>query len=141
MTLTPSSEMSTPFQVLVVEDDPVIQQLLRSFFPEALYRLSIAGTGQKALDLLEAFPFDLLLCDLRLPDLHGMEVLRRVKKKFQTLPFIVMTADQSPSFAVEALKMGAEDYLLKPFDTKALFHAVETALAKGRLLSENFLLR
>ena len=95
------------------------------------YRVSLAGTGLSALGSLATIDYDLLMADLRLPDMDGMEVLRLIKETKPEIEVIVMTGYASVVSAVESMRLGALDYLLKPFTEDELKTAVEKAL-KGK---------
>jgi DNA-binding NtrC family response regulator len=128
-------------RVLVVDDEPdMVENLVRILRREG-YRCSSATDGRKAIDLLEAQHPDLILTDLKMPDLDGMEVLRRAHAVDPALPVIMITAFSTIESAVAAIKEGAFDYLPKNFSVDQLRVSVERALRQRRLQVENRNLR
>lgn len=114
-------------EILVVEDDDVIRRLLRISLRTEGYRIYEASSGAIALSLLEANRPALVLLDLGLPDMDGMDVLERIRRKGD-VPVIVVTARGSDDQKVRALDAGADDYVTKPFSTAELFARIRVAL-------------
>jgi DNA-binding NtrC family response regulator len=127
--------MAQPSRVLVVDDDPMVQQGCRRILGDK-HALAMTATGRQGLEALEAGSFDLALVDLKLPDLSGLDILRRAPDAFPDTPIIIMTGYSTIRSAVEAIKMGAFDYLAKPFGPAELEAAVEKALREHRLLKD-----
>jgi DNA-binding response OmpR family regulator len=123
-----STEHGLPPDILVMEDEPSVAQGLQMVLHEEGYNVDVAMTGGSALDTFDKKGFDLLVADLRLPDIDGMEVIRRVKEKKPDTGVIVITGYSSVSSSVEAMKLGVYDYLPKPFTDEDFKHAVEGAL-------------
>ena len=124
-----------PPQILVMEDEFSVASGLKMVLAEEGYTVDMARTGQSALDKFSHKAFDLLVADLRLPDIDGMEVIKRVKERRPETETIVITGYPSVSSAVSAVKMGVYDYLRKPFTDDELKEAVEGALKKKRQAS------
>ena len=118
-------------RILVMEDEQSLAEGLKMVLSEQGYRVSLAVAGLRALGTLTGRDYDLLLMDLRLPDMDGMEVLRLIKETKPEIEVIVMTGYASVVSAVESMRLGALDYLLKPFTEDELKTAVEKAL-KGK---------
>jgi DNA-binding NtrC family response regulator len=118
-------------QVLVMEDESSVAQGLKMVLQEEGYDVDLASTGRSALDKMKQGGFDLLVADLRLPDMDGMEVIREVKGKRPEIKVIIITGYGSVSSAVDAMKLGVSDYLAKPFWDDDFKAAVEKAL-RGR---------
>jgi len=114
-----------PLRVLIVEDEPVICDGCRLVLGERGYRVEICRTGKQGLLALEREAYDVLLLDLKLPDLDGMEILKILRQEKPGLPVIIMTGYSTTSSAVEAMKLGAADYLAKPFSDDELLEALE----------------
>ncbi len=114
--------------ILVVDDELSMRELLELLFEREGYRVSCAESGQKAIRLLEQTDFDLLLCDIRLGDITGLDVLRAAKKKNPNAVVIMISAYASTETAVEAMNAGAYDYVPKPFDKDELKQAVANAM-------------
>lgn len=104
-------------KVLIVEDDGGIRETLRAYLEDEGLAVREAGTGQRGLDLLQAEgPFDLVLLDLGLPDVDGLAVLERMQSDSADVPVIIATASRSSTQAIQAMQLGAFEYLTKPFE-------------------------
>ena len=131
----------TAVSVLVVEDEPAQRRLIVEILERAGYRLRSAGDVGAALDAVADEVPDLVLCDWRMPGRDGGELLEDLRGRGLGCGFIVMTAYGSIAHAVEAVRLGADDYLGKPFEREALLLAVQRVLKTRRLESENRRLR
>ncbi|RMG47606.1 MAG: sigma-54-dependent Fis family transcriptional regulator [Acidobacteria bacterium] len=127
--------------ILVVDDEPGVRRWLETLLGRAGYRTVLAGTGREALVAFERRSPSLVLLDLRLPDINGLEVLRKMQATRPDVPVIVLTGQASIASAVEAMKAGARDLLTKPFETERLSIAVRNALELHDLSREVELLR
>jgi DNA-binding NtrC family response regulator len=127
--------------ILVVEDEVNIRSALMTMLEKLGHTVRGAGTAEEALALLEDSPSDLVITDLRMPGLSGMEFLRRMKERWPETDAIVMTAFGSIDTAVEAMRHGAYDYLTKPIDRERFPVVVEKALERHLLAAENRQLR
>ena len=114
-------------RILVVEDDAEIVEALRRGLTGHGYDVQVAGTAREALDALRQRPADVILLDLGLPDLDGIEVVRRVRETGST-PIVVLSARDNEAAKVEALTLGADDYLSKPFGMNELIARIGVAL-------------
>ncbi|MDW7759649.1 MAG: sigma-54 dependent transcriptional regulator [Acidobacteriota bacterium] len=128
-------------RLLVIDDEKSILDLLTAVFKKEGYSVKTAFSAPRALDLLERESFDLVITDIKMPGMSGMDVLARVKERTPDMPVILITAFGSIAQAVEALKAGALDYIVKPFDIEELKIIVARGLEKLRLMEENILLR
>jgi two-component system repressor protein LuxO len=115
----------------MVEDTASVAILYRSYLVPLDIDINIVGTGKEALESLEKREPDLILLDLRLPDMTGMDVLHAVKKKYPDVPVIFMTAHGSIDTAVEAMRHGAQDFLIKPCEADRLRVTVNNAIRKA----------
>lgn len=127
--------------ILVVDDEPTMCNLLREALTKKKYRVTIADNGNEALTHLKKKNFDLVITDLFLPDVSGMEILKTVKKIDPDLGVIMITAHGSVQSAVEAMRVGAYDYLLKGFSLDEIELTVEKFFKYQRLVRENEMLR
>lgn len=127
--------------ILIVEDNDSMRQMLLKTFQAEGYQAETAKDGASALQTLSRRKFDLVVTDLKLTDMDGVEVLSTVKDIDTEIQVIVMTAYGSIETAVEAMKKGAYDFVAKPFDTEHLLVLVRKALESRRLVTENTLLR
>ncbi len=128
--------------ILVVDDEMDMQQLLkRSLEPALEYRVEIASSGEMALSMLSNNRFDLVLADIKMPGMDGLELLELIKRESPDITVVIMTAFGSIDLAVEAIKNGAYDFITKPFDHNALVLRLEKALERSTLLRENLRLQ
>ena len=125
-----------PQHILVIDDELSMRELLELLLTREGYRVSCAENGQMAVDMLNETDFDLLLCDIRLGDMTGLDVLRAAKKKNPNSVVIMISAYASTETAVEAMNAGAYDYVPKPFNKDELCLAVSNALALKTLEHE-----
>jgi two-component system, NtrC family, response regulator AtoC len=119
--------------MLVVDDDPGSSGLLRDIFQQEGYEVSVASRGEEALALAPARPFDIILCDVQLPDTDGIELLRRFRRQAPGTAVIMVTAFGSYETAIKALHEGAFDYVRKPFTLQEVRLTVERAMERRRL--------
>jgi len=115
-------------KILIVDDDPEVLIMLQRLLETDGHEGVTAESGLKALELIKLSAFDLVVADLRMPRMDGLELLREVKAIESTLPVILVTAYASSETAIEAVRCGAFDYLFKPFKVKDLLTTVERAL-------------
>ena len=127
--------MSGAPRVLVADDDPAIRKALRIILSS--YEVREAGDGAEALRIFEAEGAELVLSDLQMPAMGGLELLRRVKAADDTAAFIILTGAGTVENAVQALRLAADDYLVKPFNVDEVLLACERALEHRRLVREN----
>jgi two-component system NtrC family response regulator len=128
-------------KVLVVDDEKNYLLIMEDFLSEQGYSVLTAGDAQTALKTLEDTDLDLILTDMKMPGLSGIELIRRVKEVDPDMPVVMMTAFGSVEKAVEAMRAGAYDFLMKPFENEAMLRTIERALEIGRLKRHNRLLR
>ncbi|HNY27613.1 MAG TPA: sigma-54 dependent transcriptional regulator [Candidatus Sumerlaeota bacterium] len=119
-------------RILIVDDEVGMQIALREVLQRQGYDVTVAKDGLAALNCLEAERFDLLLSDVRMPEMTGMELLERVRVRWPQMPALIMTAYGTIEDAVDAMKKGAVDYLLKPFSSEAVEEVVAKHLQIGR---------
>jgi two-component system KDP operon response regulator KdpE len=118
---------SSPLRVLVVDDEPPIRRLLRMGLTTHGYQVLEAENGKVALDLLAQKP-DLVILDLGLPDIKGLDLLRTIRGQNERIPIVVLSSRDDEVTKVEALDLGADDYVTKPFGTEELLARMRTAL-------------
>ena len=117
-----------PPHILVMEDDLSVAQGLEMVLREDGFDVNLAGTGELAMEAFRQKRFDLLVADLRLPDINGMEVIRRIKAQTPETEVIVITGYGTTATAVEAMKLGVADFLPKPFTEDQIKAAIANAL-------------
>ena len=114
--------------ILVVDDELSMREFLEVLLERAGYRVSTAESGRRAVSMLETTDFDMILCDIRLGDISGIDVLRKAKDRNPETVVIMISAYATAETAVEAMNAGAYDYVPKPFDKDELLHAMRSAL-------------
>ena len=122
-------------RLLVVDDEPQIRELLSEYFGAMGYMVSTAKDGEEALSKFEPGLFDCVISDIAMPKIDGKELLKRLKAKDPTVPFLVITGFPSVEGAVETIKGGAFDYVTKPLHVEDLLIKVERALYTRQLES------
>ncbi len=129
-------------KILVVDDEAPLREILQKGLAQmGGFSVDVAQNGQEAIEKIERDIFDLLLTDLMMPGMDGMELLKMVKGTRPEMPVIMMTAYGSIDTAVEAMKIGANDYITKPVDLRDLLLRISKVDQENRLLKENRLLR
>ena len=134
------SSESTP-HLLFVDDESALRGLMAERLSERGFDVVEADTGEKAVEYLDQFAFDILITDLRLPGIDGTRVIDVAKQRYPGIVAIVITGYGTVRDAVEAMKRGASDYVTKPFQFDELVHVLDKALEQQRLASENAYLR
>jgi two-component system KDP operon response regulator KdpE len=118
---------ATPIRVLVVDDEPPIRKLLRTGLGTQGYQTLDAPNAKTALELMADKP-DLVILDLGLPDMQGLDLLREIRARWEDLPIVVLSSRGDETAKVEALDLGADDYVTKPFGMEELLARIRTAL-------------
>jgi len=130
-------------KILIIEDEePIRRVLVRILTDEdSSFEIHEASDGKKGLDLIKNDSYDLVLCDIKMPKVDGIELLQRTRKTNSTVPFIMLTGHGNIETAVESMKLGAYDFISKPPDLNRLINSVRNALEKKELVVENKILR
>ncbi|WP_373499500.1 sigma-54-dependent transcriptional regulator [Desulfococcus sp.] len=129
-------DSSTP-RILVVDDQEKMQHLLSMMLEREGYRVSRAGSGEEALALLMDAPFDMVISDIKMDGMDGLALLEEIKAKQILAPVVFITAFATVESAVEAMQLGAADYITKPFEASRILLTVERTLKLSRVLYEN----
>jgi len=129
--------MAKKISILIVDDEESVRDSLYNWFIEDGFRVACAENAKKALTILESDQFDIILADIKMPGMDGLEMLRRIKSIKPDSIVIVMTAFATVDTAVKALKDGAYDYVTKPFDPDDLTHLIRNATKQISLADEN----
>ncbi|MHA7112322.1 sigma-54-dependent transcriptional regulator [Sunxiuqinia elliptica] len=133
--------MTQKISILIVDDENSVRDSLYNWFIEDGYRVGCAEDAKVALNRLEAESFDIILADIKMPGMDGLEMLKRIKAIQQDAIVIMMTAFATVETAVQALKDGAFDYVTKPFDPDDLSHLIRNASKQIALMGENEILK
>src|SRR5437762_11827364 len=137
----PSAPDRRATRILVVDDGRSMRELLAIVLRREGYDVLLAENGRAAIEALEHEPIDLLISDIKMPDMSGVDVLRAAKRIDQDILGIMITAFASTETAVEAMRLGACDYLSKPFDIDLLKMKVREKIENRQLKQENLLLK
>jgi len=128
-------------KILVIDDDPSIRNMLEIVLKKSGYDVTCTDSGKSALEKLKKETFDLIISDIKMPDITGIELLKKIKAINPEIPVILITAFASANDAVEAMKLGAEDYVTKPFNLDELRIIIHRALYKRSMEKENIQLK
>ena len=128
-------------RVLVIDDEPIIREVLQDILAREGYLITLAPDAETGLQALDQHEFDLIILDLMLPGLGGFEALKEIKRKDPDGVVVMITAYGSVESAVQGMRMGAHDYLIKPFKNEDVLRTLSTGLRHRRLLDENRSLR
>ena len=131
----------TKAKILVVDDEEIVLKSCRKILEGGGHQVHTVLSGREAFDLLEKEPFDIIFTDIKMPGIDGMEVLERVKEKYPDILVVMITGYSTVQSAVQAMKLGAFDYIPKPFTPDEVLIVVEKALEKKSLIYENIYLR
>lgn len=132
-----TADKSAATKILLVDDDAALRQVIKYKLDQRGYLVTVAADGEQALRELKRRSFDLILSDIKMPKVGGVELLVKGRKLRPEISVILMTAFADISQAVEAVKLGASDYLTKPFEDEQLFVAIDKAVRVRNLESEN----
>src|ERR1041385_6648124 len=128
--------MASAAKILLIEDDPGIVMTLRRVLTGEGHETLVETRGDNGLNRARQDEFDVVITDMKLPGVNGLELVRELHSAQPRLPIILITAHGTTETAIEATKAGAYDYLLKPFEMTELLELVEEAVASSRLMSE-----
>ena len=135
------TDMEKDVNILVVDDEEIVRESLCSWLKEDGYQAESVEDGFKALDIIKKKPWNVLFVDLKMPGMDGLEVMRRAKALQPEVPIVIITAYATVNTAVEAMKEGAYDYLVKPFNPEEISLIIRRLIEKQALLKENIFLR
>jgi two-component system response regulator AtoC len=123
-------------RILVVDDELFVRELLLEFLSAQGYEVLLADSGEKAVEVIQAQPADIVLVDLKMPGIDGIETLKQIKKIAPDVLAIIMTGYPTIESSIEALRHGASDYVVKPFKLNDLKSSIENALQEHKLKAE-----
>ena len=133
--------MSEKIRILVVDDELIVRESLVGWMKRAGHEVDAASGGGRALEMLKGKEYDLVFMDIRMPDLSGLEALKSIKAVYPHTLVVMITAYASVETAIEAMKCGADDFLMKPFEPEQLELMTEKLLKQKKLVEENISLR
>jgi len=135
-TSSPAKPAAGTHHILVADDDADIRALLKTFLEDEGYNVSEASTGQEALDGVHSGSYDLVLLDMRLPGMTGLEVLKQLRAKQGDVPVILITAYGSPNVAIQASSLGAYSFITKPFELDDVLLTISRYFERQQLMEE-----
>ena len=127
--------------ILIVDDEESLRSFMEIMLKKEGYAVSLSASGAEALAEIERAKYDLVVTDLMMPEMTGIELLGKVKAQENAPEFIVMTAFGSVGSAIEAMKLGAAEYIIKPFNVDEIKLVISRTLDKGNLVRENSALK
>jgi FixJ family two-component response regulator len=136
-----AAEAAESARILVVDDEKVIREILAEFLTLEGYVVRSVEDGEKALTELRMRPYDLVISDLKMPRLSGLQLLEKITEENINVLTVIMTGFGTVETAIEAMKKGAYDYILKPFKVEEVIHVVQRGLYRQQLQAENIRLR
>ena len=128
--------MASKAKVLLVDDEPIFLKYMAKVLGARGYEVATVQSGQEALEAIQSHPFDVVILDQRMPVMDGLKTLERLRKLKPLLPVILLSGHADVGTAVEAMTLGAVDYLLKPALVEKLCERIQTALEKRSILEE-----
>ena len=128
--------MDEKMNIMIVDDEQIVRESFLHWFERLGHRVEAAASGFEALEKLELFPFEVLFVDIKMPGMNGIDLLGKVKEEYPDTTVVIITAYGSIETAVTAMKMGAIDYLLKPFKPEQLSLVMEKIAHQKRLVAE-----
>jgi DNA-binding NtrC family response regulator len=126
----------TQEKILVIDDELFVRELLQEFLSKEGYKVYLAESGEKAVNLVKSTPVEIALIDLKMPGMDGISTLKEIKKIASNTVAIILTGYPTIESSIEALRSGAYDYVVKPFKLNDLKNAIEKALNEYRLKTE-----
>lgn len=134
--------MAKEEKVLIIDDELFSREYFQKIFEKTNFSVKTASNGSDGLGFFRGFPYDLVILDIRLPDADGIDILKQIKEINPLTPVVIITAYGTVENAVRAMKLGAFDFLMKPFEeTEKVLITVKNAIYQGRLERENLLLK
>ncbi|PJB78233.1 MAG: Fis family transcriptional regulator [Acidobacteria bacterium CG_4_9_14_3_um_filter_49_7] len=133
--------MNDNVKILIVDDEMIVRESMQGWLEEDGYHVEVAETAEAALGMIGEKEFDMAFVDIKMPGIDGIELLKRLKDQYSTIDVVMMTAYASVNNAVEAMKIGAYDYLTKPFDPDYVSMMVRKIIARRQLEQENIHLK
>ena len=127
--------------ILIVDDEPLVRSSLSELLTLLGYTVSTAGNGKEALELLRDYTADIIITDIKMPEMDGIQLLNQVKKRHPEVPVILITGYGSIDSAVEAMKQGAYDYITKPIVDSEIKIVIERLMQQRQLQEENIRLK
>jgi len=128
-------------RMLVIDDEPSMQEVLKKLLKDDGYEVAVASSGKEGLHKLEQSGYDLVICDVMMPDMNGLQTLEEIKRLDPEQMVIMITAYGSVEDAVSSIKSGAFDYITRPYKNEAVLNAVQRAVRQRSLIEENINLR
>ena len=129
-------DMNSKGQILIIDDGPMICQSCKEILEYDGYLVDMAYSGEEGLKKVSEKKFDLILLDIAMPDISGLTLLKKMKAEQKSTPVVMITAHSTVEAAVEAMKLGARDFVQKPFTPEELTQAVRSVIVEGGVMAE-----
>ncbi len=126
-------------KILIVEDDPTVVQTLQILLASCSYAVDVANDGEAGLQMVEVYDYDLIMLDMLLPNLGGLDVCQQLRKQGCKTPILLLTGQDGGRQKAIALNAGADDYVVKPFDAEELIARVQALLRRGNTATQPIL--
>jgi DNA-binding response OmpR family regulator len=124
--------MGSSHSILIIDDEPNLRRSLGLILQRAGYSVTTASNASEAIQLLQAGAYDLTFLDIKLPDQNGIQLLPQIKEIYPDMPVLILTAHATLDTAIEAVRLGARDYLIKPIDPETILSRVESILSEHK---------
>jgi DNA-binding response OmpR family regulator len=124
--------MSISYSLLIIDDEPNLRRSLGLILQRAGYGITSAADASEAIHLLQAGGYDMAFLDIKLPDRNGIQLLPQIRELYPEMPVVILTAHATLDTAIEAVRLGARDYLLKPIDPDDILQRVKSILSEGK---------
>ncbi len=121
-----------PYSIIIIDDELLIRDLLYDFFAEKGWQAVVIDSGAGALEQLRNRHFDIALVDLKMPEMDGLEFIRKIRALYPALPVVIMTAFPNFESAVEGIRLKVIDYITKPFNINKLFKLIASEVEQAR---------
>jgi len=128
-------------RILLIEDDQKLAEMIKDYLGDSGFTVTLADHGGEGLALVQQQDFDVLILDLMLPDMDGLDVCRQLQSEGQTLPIVMLTAKGDPMDRVIGLELGADDYMAKPFEPRELLARLRVILRRGKKQAQDHIKR
>ncbi len=135
--MSAATQKTVPVRIFIVDDEPIVRESLGAWFRAEGYTVELASSAKQALERLAASDPDIFLLDIKMPGMDGIELQKKIHEAKPEATIIIMTAYASVDTALAAMKQGAYDYIIKPFDPNDLEHLVRNAIERRHLVTEN----
>lgn len=122
--------------IIIIDDELLIRDLLYDFFAEKNWQVTVAESGSKSLEILKSRSYDVALVDIKMPEMDGLEFIRKLRDLYPAMPVVLMTGFPSVETAIEGIRLRVDDYFVKPFNINKLYKRLEQIAAGKNAVEE-----